>query len=365
MPANRRRAIGPVVEDAKKRTRHTIQTILNRMRTDAGRNATRWGIIGLGAMAEQFANALDCVHDAEITAVASRDIAKAQRFAKRHSAPHAYGSYLDMVQDARIELDVIYIATPVRCHYRDIKMCLELGKNVICEKPITLTAAEFEELTHLAVEKEVFLMEGMWMKCLPTYVKGIEWIDQGTIGEVQFIQVDLSKDILEMLSDGSKNSTGDEGVLLDYGVYALAFAFGFAGNSYRIESAYSHRNARNIDRHWVITLDVCGVRAFITISSEIEGDRRAVIVGEQGRIEWHRQFNRTNIIERFNQVGHSEEVFKTKYIYDGFEHQIHEVHRCLRQKQQESSRITWGSTLATLQLIDELRRIEASPQAAT
>ena len=92
----------------------------------------RWGIIGLGKIAHKFAKDLLTVEDAQLYAVASRSLEKANAFASEFSAKKAYGSYEDLVNDANI--DAIYIATPHVLHKENSLLCLEHGKAVLCEK---------------------------------------------------------------------------------------------------------------------------------------------------------------------------------------------------------------------------------------
>ena len=132
--------------------------------------AINWGIIGLGNMAEVISTTIDGNKDTIVYAVASRSIEKAKSFAARHGKCKAYGSYDEMLKDPNNNnIDIIYIATPVMQHYAIVKQCLLAGKNVLCEKPITYNSSEFKELLELAKENNCFLMEGMWMKCLPTF----------------------------------------------------------------------------------------------------------------------------------------------------------------------------------------------------
>lgn len=143
-----------------------IQKIVKRARrlwrqTSFGRikkidNPIRWGVIGLGYMAETFSCAIDDNKEGIVYAVASRSLDKAKVFASRHGACKAYGSYEEMVYDKNLKLDVVYVATPVKYHYENVKLCLDAGLNVLCEKPITSTLAQFDELIALAKKKMLF-----------------------------------------------------------------------------------------------------------------------------------------------------------------------------------------------------------------
>jgi predicted dehydrogenase len=326
------------------------RTITNRLRRQAARGAerpaVRWGILGLGQMAHTFAKALNCVPGAELVAVASRSVAKAQAFAAKHSVRHSFGNYADMLRADNVPVDVVYVSTPVDCHYDHTKMCLQMGKNVLCEKPITLNAEQCESLTELAGANGTFLMEGMWMKCLPTYISGMSWARGGVLGDIGYAHIDLSK---------AGGGVGQDGVLLDYGVYALAFAVGLAGHQVRIESAHCRRDHRGRDRHWVINLSGSGVDIFTTISADVDGDRTAVVVGDNGRIVWPRQFNRATAVRWYRPDGRLAKSFEARYRYHGFEHEIGEVHRCLENGTLQSDLVPWIDSLTVMTLVDRLR----------
>ncbi|MGG3560520.1 Gfo/Idh/MocA family oxidoreductase [Neobacillus rhizosphaerae] len=317
-------------------------------------NPIHWGIIGLGTMAHSFSNALELVPDASIIAVASRTKEKAKSFAGKHNIPNSYGNYEEMLSATDIKLDVIYIATPTKYHYEHIKMCLENGYSVLCEKPITTNAKELSDLMSIAREKKLFLMEGMWMKCLPTYQKGLQWAQEGKIGNVQWIRVDLSKN--EVVNKDKTTFIKEEGggVLLDYGIYATAFPIDFLGKTVEISQCYKNLRESGIDRDWFFVIESEDKKAFVSISSGYQGDRKAVVIGDKGTIEWTAQFNRTNCINRFDQKGEMVESFKTNYLYDGFEYEIQEVHKCLREGKVESSLVPLEKSLITLELVDDL-----------
>ena len=140
----------------------------------------RWGIIGTGRIAHAFAKALTGCADAVPYAAASRSVQKAEDFAAECGFQKAYGSYAELAQDP--DVDVVYIATPMSAHYHDAKLCLANGRNVLCEKSVTLNAAQLEELLGLAKQNGLFFMEAMWMKCRPVYRRAMEWVRSGRIG---------------------------------------------------------------------------------------------------------------------------------------------------------------------------------------
>ena len=94
-----------------------------------------------------------------------RDRNKAKDFAEKFGAIKHYSSYEQLAADENV--DVVYIATPMAQHYENAKMCIEKGKNVLCEKTITLNCKQLDELIALAQKHNVFFMEAMWMKFIP------------------------------------------------------------------------------------------------------------------------------------------------------------------------------------------------------
>ena len=117
-----------------------------------------WAVMGPGRITEEFIPALLYVENAHPYAVASRSIDRAKATQVRYGFEKAYGSYEELVQDKQI--DVIYIATPTACHFENAKLCLENGQNVLCEKCVTRTVEEFNELVEIAKANDVFFMEG-------------------------------------------------------------------------------------------------------------------------------------------------------------------------------------------------------------
>lgn len=128
------------------------------------------------------------MHDVrhEIAAVASSSSAdRAAGFIQKINGPSAaktYGSYAELVADPNV--DIIYVATPHSHHFQNAMLALEAGKNVLCEKALTVTAAQAKKLVAKAKEKNLFLMEAVWTRYFPLSIKIRELISSGAIGRV-------------------------------------------------------------------------------------------------------------------------------------------------------------------------------------
>lgn len=314
-------------------------------------SALRWGIIGTGYMAEQFGTALDGNMYGIVAAVASRTLEKAQRFSKQHCKCKAYGSYAEMLKDE--SLDVIYIATPVMQHYENIKMCLLAKKNVLCEKPIVLSLEQLDELKSIAEKQGCFLMEGMWMKCLPTYQKALEWVQEGVIGDVDLIKADFYKREIVDADRAIFNKAEGGGVLRDYGIYAISVPIDFMKNEIFIQS-HSRNSSFGVDSDWMIHINDGHAQAFINISSNFKGISKAAVIGDKGVIEWEGQFNRANTINLFDKYGKQIKQYKVQYEYEGFEYEINEVFNSIHNGKKESTKVSLCQSRKAIKILNEL-----------
>lgn len=205
------------------------------------KKTTNWGIMATGKIAHTFAKAVNFTEGAKLYACASRNAEKATEFAAQYGAEKSYGSYEELVADK--DIDVIYIATPMSCHYENVKLCFEHGKNVLCEKSITINSVQLRELIGIAKEKKLFFMEAMWTKCLPAFRKAKEWVDEGRIGTIKAIRADFSNAVEFNPEDRLFRPELGGGALLDLSVYPLSFITSFLG----FEPKEIH-SAVNIDR---------------------------------------------------------------------------------------------------------------------
>ena len=131
----------------------------------------KWGILATGGIAESFGRDLSVdpstrnrsdIEHVVVAAASSSGSDRAKSYLKEVKAPDsakAYGSYKDLVADGNV--DIVYIATPHSHHYQNAMLCLEAGKNVLCEKALTVNAAQTETLIKKAREKNLFLMEAV------------------------------------------------------------------------------------------------------------------------------------------------------------------------------------------------------------
>lgn len=310
------------------------------------KDSLNWGIMGTGYMAATFSKTINRSKSNILYGVASRSKDKAIAFSKRHRAKKGYESYENLIEDPQI--DVVYVATPVQCHYENVKMCINAGKHVLCEKPLCLTKEEAEELFDLAKKNNVFLMEGMWSLLLPTMRTAKEWIAKGRIGKVEFIRADINKRVK------NNHIQQHKGVLNDYGIYGVSFMLFFIGKNAHISSSVGRFPKNEYPTDWTINYGDGDTNGCINIMSNFDSLSKAVIIGETGSIEWLSPFNRTNTIKLYDNACNPIDTFKASYSDEGFEYELNEVNDCIKDGKLESDIISSNFTTNCIKTIQTL-----------
>ena len=210
-----------------------------------------WGILGPGRIAIKFATGLRHAAGARLVAVGSRSAERAARFAAEHGAARAYGGYEALAADA--DVDAVYVATPHPQHAAACLLCLEAGKHVLCEKPLTVNAAEAGAVAAGARDRGLLLMEGMWTRFIPATVALRDLLAAGEIGEPHVMHADIG---FASTPDPASRLYAPElagGALLDLGVYCVAFASMVWGTPSGV-AASAHVGTTGVDERTSVSL---------------------------------------------------------------------------------------------------------------
>ena len=146
----------------------------------------RWGIITASTISSDWVKSLQDVPGASVVANAARDMDRARAYADAHGIPTAYDSYEALCNDPNV--DIVYISSKTRDHYRDLMMAIAAGKNVLCEKPFTETAEQAKEAYAAAEKAGVVCWEGMWLRFFPAIEHARAALERGDIGELKVVQ---------------------------------------------------------------------------------------------------------------------------------------------------------------------------------
>lgn len=313
-----------------------------------------FGILATGRIARSFAEAVNYCEFAKIGAVASRNLSKAMEFAEKFNISHCYQGYEQLCNDKSI--DVIYIATPTSCHYENVKMCLENGKNVVCEKAVTENSKQLEELIALAKEKNLFFMEAMWMKCRPAFLQALDWYRSGKIGNIKMIKADFSNIVTFDGEDRLFKKDLGASALLDLGVYSISLFTAFLGNypkNIHSKLAYGRTGA---DFDGVVTLDYGENFATTVFGYDIENTNHCVIVGEKGRITFGNWFLCSGDVTLFDENVNVVEEKHFANDCNGYEYEVEEICSCINENRTESVLVPLEDTLCNMKIMEEVFR---------
>ncbi len=316
----------------------------------------RWGIIGCGLIAPKFFQALENIGEGRVVAAASKSLRRAKRLQQKLGIERVYGRYADMLE--REKLDAVYIANTHAEHYESAKLCFEHNLPVLVEKAFTRNDEEAEELIGLAGKQNLFLMEAMWTRFNPATLKLRELIADGVIGDVTSLKaafcVKMPPSMKTMPWNRMYSPRLAGGALLDLGVYPLAYARMVFGCPPDRVSGSAKMAWTGVDKTSEYHLDYGGGRRADLITSFVEDrPRDAVITGTKGII----RVPHFPGADRFTltRPGRAPEVIECEA--PGFEHEIREVHRCLREGLIESPGMPLAETLGILRTADSLRAL--------
>src|SRR6478672_5737152 len=303
----------------------------------------RWGILATGKIATAMVRNLALLDECAVVAVGARRQESADAFAAEHRIGRAYGDYHAL-------------------HREHVELAFEAGKAVLCEKALTLDAPEAEHLVALAREKELFLMEAMWMRCNPLVRRLQQLMASGALGEVRQVRADLGFVVDKPATDRLLDPALGGGALLDMGVYPLTFAGLFLGEPSTI-TAVASLSGMGVDLNLAIGLGYdSGAIASLTSTMTAWSPRTASIATDRGRIDFPPAFHHPTRVTWTPMVGDPDfdgplgpEVITGELIGTGLANEALEVARCLRSGETESPLVPLDDSLALMRQMDTIR----------
>ena len=309
-----------------------------------------WAVIGTGTIVKKFRKGMSAVSDAKVYAVCSRDLSRAESFAKEYGIERSFGSLEDMVQDDNI--DCVYIGVPHTLHKTYMETCIKNHKHVLCEKPFTINAREAREIADLAKANNVFVMEAMWTKYLPVIQKVKEYIDTGVIGELSGIEASFG-----FFTETDINLGG--GALLDVGVYPLSLAIYMTGKLPSKVSSSASLGDTGVDEinhmELAFSTDYGEVKAKLASALKENQGADAIITGTKGRIVLP-DFFQADKAYIYDLEDNLVETISVPHLSNGYEYEAIEVQNCIRSGKLESDIHTLDDTLTIFDIADAMRR---------
>ncbi|MBD8665023.1 Gfo/Idh/MocA family oxidoreductase [Rhizobium sp. CFBP 8752] len=264
--------------------------------------------IGRDAVVPALLDAENCV----VSAVASRDIAKARAFADRFGVPHAFGSYDEMLASDMI--DAVYIPLPTSQHVEWSIKAAEAGKHVLCEKPIALKASEIERLIAARDDNGVLISEAFMVTYAPVWHKVRDLLKEGAIGDLKHVQGAFS--YFNRDPDNMRNIPElGGGALPDIGVYpTIATRFATGLEPLRVQATVARDSDFGTDIYASVKAAFETFEMSFYISTQMAGRQLMVFHGTEGTIEVKSPFNAdrwgAEEIELTNQKHNVSQIFR-------------------------------------------------------
>ena len=319
----------------------------------------RVGFVGLGMRGPGAVSRFTYIPGTQIVALCDYEkerAEKCQKYLKEASLPKAAVYLGDKGYEElckRDDIDLVYIATPHSHHYLHAKMCLEAGKNVLCEKAFTVNADQARKLFALAKEKNLLITEAIWTRYMPSRKMIDDIISSGVIGEVTAVIANLNYAISEVERIRKPELAG--GALLDVGVYTINFASMVLGDKLKDVQATA------IFREGVDMLD--------TIAMVFEGDRMATlqcgareisdrmgsIFGTKGYIQVQ-NINNPEKITVFDKEHKEVAAYLSPAQITGYEYEVEACARAIAQGEKECPEMPHDETVRVMEIMDGIRK---------
>lgn len=317
-----------------------------------------FGIVGTGHVFDRWmhdAQMLPSSANIRVKGVCAGRSNAANEKAARYRIPVVYGSYEEMLADP--EIDAVYVATPNHMHCKNTVQALNVGKHVLCEKPVAVNTSELAEMHRAASDNDCFCMEGMWMRTLPAIRKLQELVSNGEIGEVKLVRTSCCNSNSPENYPAMYSAEKAGGALMDVGCYGLHFARLFINAAADVSAAADVTNG-GVDRTSTITLKTENAVANITQSIGAAGGAFASIHGTKGYIEVP-MFLSPSEFTVYNLKG-EKKIYKYKTEKEkrpiGYAYEILEFADCIRSGKRDSKLIPLSETVAVAEAMECVRR---------
>jgi len=336
------------------------------------KNYVNWAILAPGRIANAMATAMNGIKKGALSAadsssinlyaVASRNLERAQEFAKKYNFEKAYGSYEELFNDPNV--DAIYIANPHAFHYESVIQALEAGKHILCEKPAGCSRSQLDGMTSLARKKGLFFMEAMWTAFNPCLAQVRKVIADGTIGEV--LNIDSFFNNRNPYDPKDRNYAPElaGGALLDLGIYNIYFAMMMSNFSEVKAHSSQVRMLKGVDAWNSVNLTFeNGIITSFQSAMDLphpEKSHPALIYGTKGYITIENFFMAQKaMVYAYKNIWGSESdmvcEINQPFAVNGYEYELAHATDCILSGKTESDIHSFKNSEALIDVMDTLR----------
>ena len=307
------------------------------------------GIMGAAKIVPRFVAGVKESGQAEVIGIAARNKEKAEKAALDLGIPEVYDDYVSLVKAE--EIDLIYIPLINKQHYPKAKLALEAGKNVLLEKPFTLTLKESQELFKIANEKNLFLMEAQKSVFLPVMTKIKKWLDANEIGKVSRLAINDFRPHTNRESWALDIKEGGGAFIMhaNYPLSVLQFLFGTGFDE--AKGIYWSPEENKADLDYEILLKKAEIMINISLTTRLDKANTFAIYGEKGEISvpnyW--KSNQASLIRNGEMIEEFSHPMPSEFSYE-----IDEIAELINSGKKKSEKLSPEMTMTTVKIVEDL-----------
>ncbi len=310
-----------------------------------------WGIIGYGEITPSYIEGLQTVKGSKLVGIAtvsSFEYLKKQKF---YGGVEIFKSYEELVKIP--EIDIVYISTTNNLHFKNTALCIKEGKHILCEKPLTPTFEQTKELFQLAKKNNVFLMEGMWTRFLPSYRKFIELLNDNVIGKPKLLKADFGfvnnwPEYRRLLNPELLGGTLLDNA--DYNIFLSQDVFREYPSEINAQATFASTGVE--DACSIILKYPSGGMAQLFSSFKCETKQEGIVYGEKGYIVLKEYWHGTKIEVIVNKIS---KEFNFPHKANGFEYEIESVEKAIKTNKLENELLTHKESEEVAKIIDKVK----------
>lgn len=309
------------------------------------------GIVGTGRIAIRFLNEAKSVSGVSVQGVYNPHKESAKRFANQNAL-----NFYETEQEMYDDVDVVYIASPHETHFKYAKDALESGKHVICEKPMTLSCAETEELFQIAAEHNRILFEGIKTAYCPGFNLLIDVACSGVIGNIKYVDACFTK--LENPKNRELVDVKCGGSFTELASYCLLPVVKLLGTDYKELSFNSIRNEKSIDTFTKASLAYEKGFATVTCGLGVKAEGRLMIAGTKGYIIVEAPWWKTTYFEVHFEDATKIEKYSDRFLGDGLRYEISDCLNRINGNEKSDFKLTKKESVAISGILEQFLQKE-------
>lgn len=305
------------------------------------------GIVGTGRIAPRFLKESKYVSGAHVRCAYNPHADSAKAFEKRNELEVLSGDFNDFLD----MVDAIYIASPHDTHYSYAKKAILNGKHVLCEKPLTFTVKEAEELYELAGKQGVILMEGIKTAYCPGFVQMMNVIKSGRIGDVVDVEACFSRITIPAVREMTDEKYG--GSFLEFGSYTLLPIFKLLGTEYEDVTFDCIKAPNGVDLYTKVHFKYKNALALSKTGIGAKSEGQLVIAGTKGYILAKSPWWLTRYFEVRYEDPNKIESYSPKFLGDGLRYEISDFVSKINGKERQTFYLTRGESIAMAGVVEK------------